>query len=103
MTDNATILIEAINGKKRVTGYYDGLYREMCPHVLGWKGSEHHVLSFQFGGESSKELPPEGEWKCMVVDAISQLKILPDGEWRTGTTHGRPQTCVDQIEAVIPY
>jgi hypothetical protein len=38
----------------------------------------------------------------MDVDGISQL-ALRDGPWRTGTTHGKPQRCVDVIEAEINY
>ena len=102
MPTNADLLIQAINERKQITGYYDGLYREMCPHVVGWKVPAHHVLSYQFAGDSSKGLAPEGEWKCMDVDGISQL-ALRDGPWRTGTTHGKPQRCVDVIEAEINY
>ena len=102
MSSNAEILILAINQKKQVTGYYDGFYREMCPHVIGWKGAVHHVLSYQFAGDSSKGLPPGGDWKCMDVDGISQL-ALRDGPWQTGATHGKPQTCVDRVEAVVNY
>src|SRR5579872_7175233 len=102
MASNADLLIEAIRDKKQVTCYYDNLYREICPHVIGWKHSAYHVLSYQFGGQSSRGLPPEGEWKCMNVNGISQL-ALRDGPWFTGTEHTRPQTCVDQIELVVTY
>ncbi len=101
---NADLLIQAIQEKKQVTGYYDGLYREMCPHVIGWKGSAHHVLSYQFAGDSSKGLPPGGEWKCMDVDGISQL-TLRDGSWYTDARHTRPQTCValNSVEAEVAF
>ncbi len=102
MPGNADLLKLAITNKKQVTCYYDGLYREMCPHVIGWKGPAYHVLSFQFGGQSSRGLPPGGEWKCMDVDGISQL-ALRDGPWYTGITHGKPQTCVDAIELEVAY
>jgi len=102
MPSNADLLTEAINQKKQVTAYYDGLYREMCPHVMGWKNGAMHVLSYQFAGQSSSGLPPEGQWKCMDVDGLSQLTVR-DGLWHTGTTHGQPQTCVDQILAEVPY
>ena len=102
MPSNAEVLIQAINGKKQVTGYYDGYYRDMCPHVSGWKDTAHHVLSFQFAGDSSKGLSPAGDWKCMDVYGISQL-ALRDGPWHTGITHGKPQTCVDSIEAEVSY
>jgi hypothetical protein len=102
MPSNADLLIEAIHQRKQVTGYYDGFRREMCPHVIGWKRDSHHVLSYQFAGDSSKGLPSGGEWKCMDVDGISEL-ALRDGPWHTGATHGKPQTCVDRIEAQVTY
>jgi len=61
------------------------------------------VLSFQFAGESSKGLSPEGQWKCMDVDGLSQVS-LRDGPWHTGTRKtNEPQRCVDQIEAEVVY
>jgi hypothetical protein len=104
MPSNADLLVQAIKEKKQVTGYYDGLYREMCPHVIGRKGPAHHVLSYQFAGESSKGLQPGGDWKCMDVDRLSQL-ALRDGPWHTDTHHTRPQTCValNAIEAEVIF
>jgi len=74
----------------------------MCPHVIGWKGPTYHVLSFQFGGQSKRGLPPQGDWKCMNVNGISQL-ALRSGLWQTGPKHGKPQTCVDTIELEVVY
>jgi hypothetical protein len=101
MPTNAEILVQAINQKKRVSCYYDGYFREMCPHVIGWKNGVHHILSFQYAGQSSKGLPPGGEWKCMDVDGISQLQFI-EGDWFTGPHKtGKPQVCVDQVEATV--
>jgi hypothetical protein len=101
MPSNTDLLVDAINQKSRVSCYYDGYYREMCPHVIGWKGGAHHVLSFQFAGDSSKGLPAGGEWKCMDVEGISQLQLAV-GDFITGTRKtGKPQTCVDSIEATV--
>ena len=102
MPSNADLLVDAIRGKRQVTAYYDGYYREMCPHVIGWKRSAHHVLSFQFGGDSSRGLPAGGEWKCMNVDGLSNL-TLRDGPWMTGPGHSRPQTCVDRVEVEVSF
>lgn len=101
MPSNFDLLRQAILERKQVTATYDGYYREMCPHTLGWKDGVRHVLSYQFAGESSQELPPEGQWKCMDVDGLSDV-TLRDGDWHTGTRKtGKPQTCVDQVEATV--
>jgi len=89
------LLYLAIKDRKQIIVEYDGYHREMCPHVLGWKGGVRHVLSFQFAGDSSQGLPPEGQWKCMDVDGLSGV-VLRDGPWHTGTRKtSKPQSCVD--------
>lgn len=95
-------LRQAIVEHKQVACFYDGHYRECCPHVLGLKRGRQHVLTFQFAGGSSRGLPPEGQWRCMDVDRISGI-IVRDGPWRTGESHTRPQTCVDLIDVEVTY
>lgn len=104
MATNAQILRTAIRNRQQVTGYYDGFYREMCPHAIGWKGSKYHVLSYQFAGQSSKALPPDGQWECMDVEGLSGLSAM-NGPWHTGTSHTRPATCFDpgRIEVEVSY
>jgi hypothetical protein len=102
MASTADFLRDAIRNRKQVTCYYDSLYREMCPHAIGWKGSAYRVISFQFGGESSKGLPPGGQWKCMEVAGLTNV-ILRDGPWLTGASYTKPQTCIDAIEREINY
>jgi hypothetical protein len=102
VSSNYEVLRTAIERKQQVKATYDGYYREMCPHAIGWKWGKHHVLSFQFAGESSRPLPPGGQWKCMDVDALSIVSVS-EGAWRTGTMQSPPQTCIDQIEAEVQY
>jgi hypothetical protein len=91
---------QAILRQWQVTGYYDGLYREFCPHEIGTKyPGERHVLGYQFGGQSSSGYLPE--WRCMVVDRLLDVAIQP-GDWHTGTGHSSAQTCVDFIDVQIP-
>jgi hypothetical protein len=101
MPSNADLLTEAINRKSPVACYYDNHYREMCPHVIGWKNGVRNVLSYQFAGGSSRGLPVDGEWKCMDVDGITQLQLIK-GSFVTGTRKtGKPETCVDSVEASV--
>jgi hypothetical protein len=90
------IIRAAMERRQQIICVYHGLRREMCPHTLGWKKGREKVLGYQFAGESSKGLPPGGEWRCMFIDEISQI-AAQDGEWHTRDDHLRPQTCVDDI------
>ena len=102
MPSNSELLRVAITQKKQVTAYYDNFYREMCPHALGWKYGVYHVLSFQFAGQGSHPLPPEGQWKCMDVDGLTGVTLV-DGPWYSGASHTKPQTCIDQLEVEVSY
>lgn len=96
------ILRSAILNKQQVFCQYDGHPREMCPHAIGTKNGESHVLSYQFGGSSKSGLPPGGQWRCMVVSGISAA-VAQEGQWHTGDSHTRPQTCVDNIDVEVAY
>ena len=103
MSDGAyEVFRQAVLSKSQVTCTYHGFHRELCPHVLGTKEGREKVLSFQFAGESSTTLPPEGEWRCMFVDEVMGAEAR-DGPWHTGQSHTRPQTCVDEIDVEVAY
>jgi len=51
----------------------------MCPHTLGHTNGVQQALFFQFAGQSSKGLPPGGEWKSMRVAGLSRRH---DSRWR---------------------
>lgn len=93
---------QAVLNKQQIVCTYHGFLREICPHTLGHTGGHEQALSFQFGGESSKGLPPGGEWRCMKLEEVMNPQIK-DGPWHTGTTHGRPQTCVKQVDVEVAY
>ena len=92
-----TTLRQAITERRPVIFLYAGYHRECCPHSIGTKNGKEHVLVFQFAGGSSQGLPPGGQWRCMDVAAISQIAAMT-GPWRTGTSHLRPQTCIDHVD-----
>jgi hypothetical protein len=80
---------------------YQGYDRLVCAHVIGWKNGHEQVLVFQYGGGSSSGLPISGEWRCMPISGISNVRTV-DGPWRTGvTTHQKVQTCVDQVDVAV--
>jgi hypothetical protein len=94
---------QAILNRQQITCTYNGLYREICPHTLGYSAKGHEqALSFQFAGQSSKGLPPEGEWRCMKLADVTNA-VAKKGPWHTADDHSRPQTCVKQIEVEVAF
>jgi hypothetical protein len=91
----------AILEEKQVTCMYDGAYRELCPHIIGYTRGEEKVLAFQFAGDTSAgKLPPGGQWKCLFL-AKSDDARLRVGRWHAGSSHSRTQTCVVDIDLDI--
>ncbi len=102
MPTDQEIIVKAIQQKLIVTAMYQGYERIMCPHVIGYKKGILNALFFQFAGGSKSGLPPEGQWRCIHMDELSDVSAAP-GEWHTGPDHTRPQTCVDNIIAEVAY
>jgi hypothetical protein len=93
------ILTEAISTKQQVVARYGGEERVFSPHALGTKRGVDHVLVYQYAGGSQRGLPPGGEWRCLRVDELSEIR-LERGAWRTAPNVFNPQTCLDDIEVV---
>lgn len=93
---------QAVLGKQQIICRYHGLLRELCPHTLGHTGPIERCLSFQFAGQSSKGLPPGGEWRCMSLNEVSDVHIK-DGPWHTEPSHSRPQTCVKNVDVEVAH
>ena len=94
------LIRQAIIDRRQVVCVYQGRHRECCPHAIGIKNGRQHVLMFQFAGDSSKGLPPGGEWRCMDVEALSNVADR-DGPWHTKDDHRRPQTCIDVVDVDV--
>jgi hypothetical protein len=98
--DPYALLAEAIRGRQQVVARYQGEERVFSPHALGTKGGASRVLVFQYGGGSESGLPPGGEWRCLIVDDLHDIR-LESGAWHTAANVFNPQTCLDDIEVVI--
>ena len=98
--DTTELLTQAIEERRPVSGRYDGLRREFCPHAIGSKRGRGHALVYQFGGGSESGLPPEGEWRCLRLDEIEDLQ-LGEGPWRSAPNLFSPQSCLDEIDLVV--
>jgi hypothetical protein len=86
--------------RQPVAAIYDGLPRLLCPHVLGRKAGEFHVLVYQIGGRSSSGWPltasQSGIWRCLAVEKLSQIELSAEA-WRT-QPRSRRQTCIDEVD-----
>lgn len=92
---------KAIRTRKLIACVYDGCFREVCPHILGYKkhGAEA-VFVFQFGGESTSQLPPGGDWRCFELAGMTEVRLC-GGRWRSGTRHSRPQACIQLVDVDV--
>jgi hypothetical protein len=101
--DKRELLEHAITHREQVTATYNNRVRSFCPHVLGTKGGEQHVLVYQFSGEGESGVPLNAGWRCLVVDKLSDMSSAP-GEWHSAANIYNPQSCLDVIEvAVQPF
>jgi hypothetical protein len=98
--DAYQMLTEAIASRQQVIARYDGEERHFSPHALGTKRGKRHALVFQYAGGSRSGLPEEGEWRCLDLDELTDVRLQP-GEWHTSTNVFNPQTCLDDIDAAI--
>ncbi len=98
--DAYTTLAEAIGSKQQVVARYHDRERVFSPHALGTKRGATHVLVYQYAGESERGLPPGGEWRCLSLDELSDIRLEP-GAWRTAENVFNPQSCLDEIDVVV--
>ena len=98
--DTYTILAEAINSKQQVVARYHDEERIFSPHALGTKRGVAHVLVYQYAGGSRTGLLPGGEWRCLNVEELSEIRLEP-GAWRTAENVFNPQTCLDEIDVLV--
>ena len=98
--DAYTLLAEAIRERQQVVATYQGEERVFSPHALGTKGGVSRVMGFQYGGGSGSGLPPGGEWRCLNLEDLHDIRLEP-GAWHTAPNVFNPQTCLDEVEVVI--
>jgi PIN domain nuclease of toxin-antitoxin system len=94
------LFAQAIADRKQVSCTYEGLPRELCPHILGHTRGEEVALTYQFGGRSKSGLPPGGEWRCLSLSKVRNVR-LRDGRWHAGSRHTRLQPCVEIVDVDV--
>jgi hypothetical protein len=93
-----TVFRNAILAEQQVTCLYEGRPRELCPHIIGAnRNGEEVVLTWQFGGESSRPLP---QWRCLRLAKVRNARSR-NGSWHEGSSHRSTQSCVSDIDLDI--
>jgi hypothetical protein len=91
------LFAQAIADRKQIVCTYERLPRELCPHILGHTKDEEVALTYQFGGQSKSGLPPGGEWRCLSLSKVRNVRLC-DGPWHAGSRHTWPQPCVEIVD-----
>jgi hypothetical protein len=95
------LVYAAVVGRRPLVAVYDGCWRLLCPHKLGWnRGGQLRVLSYQYGGESVSGLESQNSpanWRCLALDKLSAVELLDD-VWHSAPNHSQPQTCIEHVE-----
>ena len=88
---------QAMISGKQVLCTYKGRHRELCPIILGHSKGREKALTYQFGGQSNTDLPPGGQWRCLWLSEVNNVR-LRDGPWHVGDRHSQPQDCVELVD-----
>ena len=94
------LFAQAIAERRQILCTYERLPRELCPHILGHTKGEEVALTYQFGGQSKSGLPPRGEWRCLSLSKVRNVR-LRDGPWHAGSRHTRAQPCVENVDVDV--
>jgi BrnA antitoxin of type II toxin-antitoxin system len=88
---------QAMAARKQIVCTYNGRPRELCPVILGHSQGQEKALTYQCGGQSEKGLPPGGQWRCLWLSKVRNVR-LRDGPWHAGDSHDQPQGCVETVD-----
>jgi len=94
------LIRNAVLARISLSAWYEGHLRLFSPFILGSKAGDPHVLAYQFGGTSHKELAPDGSpenWRCLRVSELTEVNVLP-GMWHAPRKGRSFQHCVDQVD-----
>ena len=97
-----SLIRQAMLDKHQVHAGYQGRFRKMCPHTLGTKNGRRQALFFQFGGESRRGLPSEGDWRCLPVDELTDVSVH-EGPWYGDDRYHPSQSCVAEVDVEVPH
>ena len=88
---------QAMLQRKQIVCMYRGEHREVCPIILGHSQGEERALTYQFGGGSTSKLPAGGDWRCLTLSNVSEVRLRA-GRWYSGGSHKRPSGCIEIVD-----
>jgi hypothetical protein len=88
---------QAMIDGKQILCTYRGRHRELRPIILGHSKGREKALTYQFGGQSNTDLPPGGQWRCLWLSEVRDVRPR-DGHWYVGNRHNQPQDCVEIVD-----
>jgi hypothetical protein len=91
------LFARAMAESKQILCSYGGYPRELCPIILGHSKNQEKALTYQFAGGSESGLPPGGDWKCLFLAKVDDVR-LRDGKWYAGDSHTQRQRCVQLVD-----
>jgi hypothetical protein len=94
---NYSLFERAMRQRTPLSCIYNGYPRALCPIILGHSQGDEKALTYQFGGQSSCGRPIRGEWRCVSLSKVSNAKLCK-GPWRVGSSHTRPQRCIETVD-----
>ena len=91
-------LKQAILGKRCIIGLHKGSQRHFAPHAIGFTADgTPAAFVYQYGGETTSRLPPQGEWRCFLLHDLTDLR-LNNHRWRTASNYSLSrQNCLADI------
>jgi hypothetical protein len=97
------ILAQAIRDKRCLTAVHNGTRRRFAPHAVGFTARGiPAAFVFQYGGDTTTNLPFKGEWRCLHIEDLSHVSENGD-RWRSPSNYSLPrQTCLAQIALAVP-
>ncbi|MFX0087767.1 MAG: WYL domain-containing protein [Candidatus Hodarchaeota archaeon] len=94
------IIIQAMEKRKSLGGYYNSLYRKFSPYKIGKKRGVLYCLGYQYAGNSSSG-PILNEsrqnWRCFNIVKFKNLEILSDPFQEPRIKPWKRQTCIEVI------
>ncbi len=100
--DNYGTIYAAIAQKAPIIATYNGHRRVLCPHALGTKRGRSQALFFQIAGGSNSGLGAGGEWRCLVLEKLTDVDFYPC-QWYSGGNHSCPHSCLDEIDIEVSH
>jgi hypothetical protein len=103
-TDTYALLRRAVEERLQVVAWYQGYYRELCPHAIGRaEDGTERVMCYQFGGRGKRPLGGAGSpdnGRCFDIAHLRDVQVRV-GEWHTAPNHAHHENCLHTIDTSV--